>query len=41
MIGGRTVRAGDLVKGYRVAAITENSATLVSASETNVMTLEQ
>jgi heme/copper-type cytochrome/quinol oxidase subunit 2 len=41
MISGRTVRTGDLVKGYRVVAITGSSATLVSATETNVMTLEQ
>jgi hypothetical protein len=41
MINGRTVRTGDLVKGYRVVAITGSSTTLVSATETNVMTLEQ
>lgn len=41
IINGKTVRAGDAFKGFRVSAITESSATLVSATETNVMTLEQ
>jgi len=41
IINGKTVRAGDAFKGFHVAAITESSATLVSATETNVMTLEQ
>jgi len=41
IISGRTVRAGDVFKGFRVAAIGKNSATLVSATQTNVMTLEE
>jgi MSHA biogenesis protein MshK len=41
IISGKTVRVGNTFKGYRVAAITETSATLVSATGTNVMTLEQ
>jgi hypothetical protein len=41
IISGKTVRVGNTFKEYRVAAITETSATLVSATETNVMTLEQ
>jgi hypothetical protein len=41
IISGKTVRVGNIFKGYRVAAITELSATLVSATQTNVMTLEQ
>jgi hypothetical protein len=41
IISGKTVRAGDAVAGFRVAAIGPASATLVSASRTNVMTLGQ
>jgi hypothetical protein len=41
IISGKTVHAGDSFKGYRVAAITQTSATLVNATQTNVMTLEQ
>lgn len=41
IINGKTVRAGDKFKGFRVAAIAETSATLVSATETNVIVLEQ
>ncbi|HEY2082390.1 MAG TPA: hypothetical protein VGI88_06355 [Verrucomicrobiae bacterium] len=41
IINGKTVRAGDKVQGFRVAVIDQNSATLVSATQTNVMTLEQ
>jgi hypothetical protein len=41
IISGKTVRVGNTLKGFRVAAITEVSATLVSATQTNVMTLEQ
>ena len=41
IISGKTVHAGDSFKGYKVAAITQTSATLVSATQTNVMTLEQ
>ena len=40
IINGKTVKAGDVYKGFRVAAITQTSATLVSATQTNVMTLE-
>jgi len=41
IISGKTVHAGDTFKGYRITAITQTSATLVSATQTNVMTLEQ
>jgi hypothetical protein len=41
IISGKTVHAGDNFKGFRVAAITQTSTTLVSATQTNVMTLEQ
>jgi hypothetical protein len=40
IINSKTVRAGDIVRGFRVAVIDRTSATLVSATETNVMTLE-
>jgi hypothetical protein len=40
IISGKTVHAGDNFKGFRVAAITQTSATLISATQTNVMTLE-
>jgi hypothetical protein len=41
MINGKSIKVGDVYKGFRVAAITQTSATLVSATQTNVMTLEQ
>lgn len=41
MISGKTVRIGDKIRTFRVSAITETSTTLVSATETNVMTLDQ
>ena len=41
IISGKTVHPGDNFKGFRIAAITQTSATLVSATQTNVMTLEQ
>jgi len=41
IINGKTVRVGNTFRGYRVTAITEASATLVSGTETNVMTLDQ
>jgi hypothetical protein len=41
MVSGKTVHVGDNFKGFRVAAITQTSATLVSTTQTNVMTLEQ
>jgi len=40
IISGKTVRAGESFKGFRVASITQTSATLVSATQTNVMTLK-
>jgi hypothetical protein len=41
MIDGQTVRMGDHVSGYRVATIGERTVTLVSAAETNVLTLNR
>jgi hypothetical protein len=41
IINGKTVKVGTVIKGFRVAALTEGSATLVSATQTNVLTLEQ
>jgi hypothetical protein len=41
IISGKTVQAGDRLGGFRVAAIGRSSATLVSATQTNVMTLGQ
>ncbi|HXT12903.1 MAG TPA: hypothetical protein VN873_15175 [Candidatus Angelobacter sp.] len=41
MINGKSVKIGDAVRNFRVARITPTSATLVSATETNVMTLDQ
>ena len=41
IISGKTVRVGNIFKGFRVTAITEVSATLVSDTQTNVMTLDQ
>ena len=41
LINGKTVKAGDVYKGFRVTAITQTGATLVSATQTNVMTLEE
>jgi hypothetical protein len=41
IISGKTVRVGDSIKGFRVASISQSSATLVSRTQTNVMTLEQ
>ena len=40
IISGKTVHAGDNFKGFRVAAITQTSATLVNTTQTNVMTVE-
>jgi hypothetical protein len=39
MISGQTVMAGDEVGGYRVAAISQRSVTLVSANRTNILKL--
>jgi hypothetical protein len=41
IISGKTVHEGNIFKGFRVASITEASATLVSGTQTNVMTLDQ
>jgi hypothetical protein len=41
IISGKTVHVGNIFKGFRVADITETGATLVSGTQTNVMTLEQ
>ena len=41
MISGQTVRDGDEVNGYRVAAIGQRSVTLVSATQTNVLSLNR
>jgi hypothetical protein len=41
IINGKTVHTGDVFKGFRIAAINRTSATLISATETNVMTLEE
>lgn len=41
IINGKTVRVGDNFRGFRIAAMTQTSATLVSAMQTNVMTLNQ
>jgi len=41
IISGKTVKVGTVIKGFRVSALTEGSATLVSATQTNVLTLEQ
>ena len=39
MISGQTVKTGDEVGGYRVAAIDQRSVTLVCATHTNVLSL--
>jgi len=41
IINGKTVRAGDTIQGFRVTAINQNSATLISYTATNVMKLEE
>lgn len=41
MIGGQTVMVGDKLNGYRVAAISQRSVTLINATRTNVLTLGQ
>ncbi len=40
IVSGKTVFVGERVREFRVAAITAESVTLVSATETNVLTLE-
>jgi hypothetical protein len=41
MIGGKTLFIGEKLNGFRVMAIDQESATLVSASQTNVLTLSE
>jgi hypothetical protein len=41
MISGKTLFIGDKTGEWRVTAIDQESATLVSASQTNVLTLPQ
>lgn len=40
IIAGKTLFVGDRINGYRVAVITRLSVTLISATETNVLSLE-
>ena len=41
MIGGKTLFIGDKLNGFRVMAIDQESATLVGAGQTNVLTLSE
>jgi hypothetical protein len=41
MIGGKTLFIGDKLNGFRVMAIDRESATLVGAGQTNVLTLSE
>jgi hypothetical protein len=41
MINGKNVFVGDKVGEFRVAEITRDSATLISATQTNILTFEQ
>lgn len=41
ILGGKTVRPGDAIKNFRVAAITQNSVTVFSRTQTNVLVLKQ
>ena len=41
MIGGKTVFVGDKVGEFRITAIGRDSATLISATQTNVLTFEE
>ena len=41
MIGGKTLFIGDKLNGFRVMAINQESATLVSAGQTNVLSLSE
>lgn len=41
IISSKTVRVGDSLQGFRVAAINQASITLVSTTQTNVMKLEE
>jgi len=41
IIGGKTVRPGDIIKSFRVAAITQSSVTVMSRTQTNVLVLKQ
>jgi hypothetical protein len=40
IIDGKTVRAGDAIRNFRVAAITQSSATVFSYTQTNVLVLK-
>jgi hypothetical protein len=41
ILGGKTVRPGDVIKNFRIAAITQSSVTLFSRTQTNVLVLKQ
>jgi hypothetical protein len=41
MINGKTVFVGEKVGEFRVGAITQNSATLISGSQTNLLELAE
>jgi hypothetical protein len=41
IIGGKTVRAGDALGNFRIAAITQSSVTVFSYTQTNVLVLKQ
>jgi hypothetical protein len=41
MIGGKTLFIGDKLNGFRVIAIDQESATLVSAGQTNILSLSE
>jgi hypothetical protein len=41
MISGKNVSVGDKVGEFRVAEITRDSATLISDTQTNILTFEQ
>ncbi len=41
MISGRTLFIGDRTGEWRLVAITQNAATLVKGSQTNVLTLPE
>jgi hypothetical protein len=41
MINGRVLFVGEKIGGFRVTAITEDSATLVGTGQTNVLNLAQ
>jgi hypothetical protein len=41
MIGGKTIYVGDQVGDFKVVAIAAESATLVSAGQTNILTVSR